>query len=375
MAGVDIIPVKRRVEMKAFIDLPWRIYNGDSNWIPPLRSDVARLLNPNKHPFWKFSERELFLARRGKQVVGRIAAIIDGNHNLYHKEKMGIWGFFECTHDPEAAAALFSALERWMRDKGIGSIRGPLNPSTNYEVGMLIRGFDSPPTLMMTYNPSYYLELVHLCGFRKEKDLNAYLFTRDYRLPDWALSLVDRTAKKGEITIRQFDPGDLKNDLHMMNRVYSECWSNNWGFVPMTDKELEVSARNISLILDPEFAFFLYYNDEAVGVCLILPDANPLIKRLNGRLGLFALIKKHLYWSEITGLRGLLLGVKDEYQQMGLPAVVLDRILRGLKKKKQYQYLEMGWTLEDNRAINLLFEECGLAPYKRYRIYRKDLSS
>ncbi len=373
MASIEIIPVRRRAEMKAFINLPWRIYKGDPNWVPPIKSDIAKLLNPKKHPFWKFSYRELYLAKRGSEVVGRIAAIVDGNYNRYHKEKMGIWGFFECTQDPEAAAGLFAAAERWVRVKGMEFLRGPLNPSTNYEVGMLIQGFDSPPTLMMTYNPSYYPELVHLRGFSKEKDLFTYLITWDTQLPDRALTLIERVMQRGKITIRQFDHRNLKNDLLMMNHIYNECWANNWGFVPMTEGELNETAKNIARILDTDLAFFLYYEDEPAGVCLTLPDINPILKRLNGRLGLFALIKKHLYWSEISGMRVLLLGVKDKYHRIGLPMVAFGHVYRAVKKKNQYKYLELGWTLEDNNAANRLIEACGVKPYKRYRIYRKDL--
>ena len=373
MSRVDVVTVRRGADMKAFVNLPWKIYGQDPNWVPPLKSDMARLLNPKKHPFWKFSERELFLALRGSEVVGRIAAIVDRHYNQYHNQKMGIWGFFECENDPEAAVTLFSAAEDWIRKKDIAFMRGPLNPSTNYEVGLLIRGFDTPPCLMMPYNPPYYQEMVHFCGFRKEKDLFAYRFDRDFQPPVWTTALAERLAQKDEITIRQFSRNNLNADLKLMNDIYNECWAHNWGFVPMDDNELKETARQMSIILDTELAFFLYYKGEPVGVCLILPDVSPLLKRLNGRAGLFALITKKLYWPEVTGLRGLLLGVKEQYHQMGLPLVVFDHLMRVLRSKEQYQYLELGWNLEDNDAINRLYEEGGARPTKSYRVYRKDI--
>jgi hypothetical protein len=372
MASVEVVPVRRRAEMKAFIDLPWTIYQGDPNWVPPIKSDLSRLLDPRKHPFWKFSERELFLARRGSEIVGRIAAIIDQNYNRYHNESMGIWGFFESARDPEAAVALFAAAEGWVREKGMAFIRGPLNPSTNYEVGLLVEGFDSPPALMMTYNPAYYAELVRYCGHKKEKDLFAYRFTLGTEVPDWTLGLAERLREKGEITIRLGDRGKIGAELRLMNRVYNECWAQNWGFVPMTDEEILESSKDLVQIWDPDLAFFLLHRGEPVGVCLILPDVNPLLKRFNGKLGLSALIKKHLYWSEVIGLRGLLFGVKEEYRQMGLPWVAFDYLFRKLREGKRYQYIELGWNLEDNQAINRLYEEGGLRPHKRYRIHRKD---
>ncbi len=204
MAGIEIITVERRSELKDFIDLPWKIYAEYPKWVPPLKKEVRRMLDPGIHPFWEFSERILFLARRGSETVGRIAGIIDRHHNEFHGEQMGIWGFFECADDPEAAASLFSSVETWVRRKGMTFVRGPLNPSTNYEAGLLIEGFDYPPALMMTYNPPYYPRLVESCGFTKEKDLFAFLVDGDYRLPEWMDSLAERMAQKKGIHIRGF---------------------------------------------------------------------------------------------------------------------------------------------------------------------------
>jgi hypothetical protein len=373
MSGLEVRPVNRRAELRAFIELPWDIYRNDPNWVPPIKSSLAALLNPRKHPFWKFSERELFLAIRGSEPVGRIAAIVDGNYNQYHGERMGAWGFFECARDPEAAAALFRAAEDWARLKKMSFLRGPLNPSTNYEVGLLVQGFDSPPCLMMPYNPGYYLELVHFCGFRKEKDLLAYRFTSEYEPPGWVRDMAQRLSQKGDMIIRHMDPKRFGSEVRLMNRIYMECWADNWGFVPMSDDELEVSAREMAYIFDPDLGFFLYDGEEAIGVCLILPDINPLLKRFNGTGGLLALLRKYLHWSEVSGMRGLMLGVKPAFRQMGAPFVMFDHLMQVLRAKEQFRYIELGWNLEDNDAINLLYEEGGGKPYKRYRIYRKDL--
>jgi GNAT superfamily N-acetyltransferase len=374
MAGIEVIPVRSRAEMKAFIDLPWSIYQGDLNWIPPIRSSLARLLDPDRHPFWACARRELFLAVRGSGVVGRIAAIVDNNYNSYHRERMGGWGFFECTNNPEAAVALFSAAEVWVRNEGMEFLRGPLNPSTNYEVGMLMQGFESPPALGMAYNPPYYVELAHFSGFRKEKDLLSFLIPRSFRPPDWAVSLAKRFEKKGEIIIRKPVIRNLDAEVELLSRIYNECLARNWGFVPMTVEEARDSVKEMLPFVDMDLTFFIHYKDDAVGVCLILPDISPLLKRFNGRLGLGALIKKHRYGSEIKGLRGLIFGIKEEYRQMGVPYVAFNYLLEVLKKKENYQYLELGWNLEDNQAINRLYEEGGFKPHKRYRIYRKELS-
>jgi hypothetical protein len=373
MPGVEVIPVRSQGRLKAFIELPWSIYRSDPNWIPPIKASMARFLDPDRHPFWSFAQRELFLAMRGSDAVGRIAAIVDNSYNTYHKERMGVWGFFECANDPEVAVGLFSAAEKWVRNKGMEFLRGPLNPSTNYEVGMLVQGFDSPPSLGMTYNPPYYVELVHFSGFKKEKDLLAFLIPRSFSPPDWAVSLAQRIATKGEITIRKATAPYLDAEVDLLTRIYNECLAHNWGFVPMTVEEMRDSVKEMLPFVDMDLTFFVLYKDVAVGVCLILPDISPLLRRFNGRLGLGALIKKYRYWSEIKGLRGVIFGVKEKYRQMGVPYVAFDYLIETLRKKEKYQYLELGWNLEDNHAINRLYEEGGFMPHKRYRIYRKEL--
>ena len=180
MAGLEIITVQTRSDTTYFINLPWKIYENYPLWVPPIKSLVRRLLDPVKHPFWKFSERVLFLARRGSETVGRTAGIVDGNYNQHHNTKMGAWGFFECRQDTEAAAALFKAVEDWVREKGMTFLRGPLNPSMNYECGLLIEGFEQAPTIMMSYNPPYYADLIEANGFKKEKDLIALRMVEKY---------------------------------------------------------------------------------------------------------------------------------------------------------------------------------------------------
>ena len=373
MAGVSVIPVQSKRDMKTFVDLPWELYQDDPYWIPPVKSQVIQLLTPGRHPFWTFARRELFLAMRGSEVVGRIAAVVDDHYNDYQQEKMGIWGFFECQRDPEAAGALFTAASGWVRQQGMEFIRGPLNPSLNYESGLLVHGFESRPTFLMTYNPPYYPELVKLSGFRKEKDLLTYLSTRDNKPPEWAMNLGERLAQKQEVKVRKMNPKHFDDEVRLLTRLYVECWGDNWGFSPPSASEVRDMVNSIYPILDIDLAFFLYVQDEPMGVCVVLPDVTPLLKRFNGKLGLGALIKKHLYWNEINGCRGFILGVKEEYRQVGAPLVALHYLMEAAENKPQYYYVELGWNLEDNQAINLLYEESGLRPHKRYRIYRRDL--
>jgi len=373
MAAMEIITVEEKSELKDFIDLPWRIYAGHPNWVPPLKKEVRRLLGPRSHPFWEFSERILFLARRGSETVGRIAGIIDRHYNRFHNEKMGIWGFFECADDPEAAAALFASVETWVHQKGMTFLRGPLSPSTNYEVGLLIEGFEYPPALMMTYNPPYYPRLAESCGFTKEKDLLAFLIDGDYRLPEWMDRLAEKITKKKGVHIRRFCPKEEDAEFALIREIYNASWSGNWGFVPLSDEEMRDIQKSVMTFADPDLAFFIYYEDEPAAVCVIFPDINPLLKRLNGRIGLLGLLKALIYRREIKGLRLLMFGIKEKYRQLGLPMLAFHHIYEIARKQKKYQYLEMGWTLEDNESINSLIEEAGAKRYKKYRIFRKPL--
>ncbi len=373
MADIEIIAVEGGSELKDFIDLPWRIYAEYPNWVPPLKKEVRRMLDPRKHPFWEFSERILFLARRGPETVGRIVGIVDRHYNECHSEKMGIWGFFECTDDAAVAAALFSSVETWVLQKGMTSLRGPLSPSMNYETGLLIEGFDYPPAVGMTYNPPYYLRLIESCGLAKEKDLLAFLIDGDYRLPDWMNSLADRIAKKKGVRIRHVDPKYMDAEFALIREIYNESWSGNWGFVPLTDNEMRDIQKSVKPFADPDLVFFINYENEPAAVCVIFPDINPLLKRLNGRIGLLGLLKALIYRREIKGLRLLMFGIKEKYRQLGLPMLAFHHIYEIAREQKKYQHLEMGWTLEDNESINTLIGEAGARIYKKYRIFRKSL--
>ena len=371
MADIEITPVESRSDMRDFIDLPWKIYERYPPWVPPLKKETRRILDPLRHPFWEFSERILLLARRGSETVGRIAAIIDGRHNEYHHEKMGVWGFFECIDDPVAAAALFSYAEDWLRDKGMTFMRGPHNPSNNHEAGLLINGFDLPHVLMTTYNPPYYPALVESCGFTKEKDLLTFRIERGYRLPEWMQGLADKIAKKKGIHIRHARLDDA--EFLLIREIYNDAWSDNWGFVPLTENEMRDIQKSVSDFADPDMAFFIYYEDEPAAFFLVFPDINPLLKRFNGTVGLTGLLKFLLYRRKINGLRLLMFGIREKFRQLGLPMLVFHHIYEIVRSKEKYHYMEMGWTLEDNRAINELIEEAGAKRHKTYRLFRKSL--
>ncbi|MFH0824647.1 MAG: acyl-CoA N-acyltransferase [Pseudomonadota bacterium] len=372
MPWPEILPVTAKPDLNRFIELPWSIYKNNPTWVPPLKSEVRALLDTARHPFWKFSESVMFLARRGEQVVGRIAGIIDGNYNRYHKERSGAWGFFESVDDPEVAAALTGSVEEWLKGKGMDFVRGPFCPSTNYEIGMLIEGYEFPPVIMMPYNPPYYPNLIEQCGYQKEKDLFSLHIERDDRPTPRTERLVKRLMRKSEISFRTIDMKNLDAEIRLVKEIYDDSWADNWGFVPMTDEEIVHVGKGLKKIGDPDLVFFVYYAGEPAGVAMVLPDINPLLKRLNGRIGITGIFKFLLYKKEITGIRATLVGFKKRFQKLGLPLVVFDYMNR-VAREKGYHYLELGWTLEDNEGINQYVRECGGRINTRYRVFGKAL--
>ncbi len=373
MGGVEISIAQTKAEINRFLDLPWRLYSGSQNWVPPIKSHVRRLLDPQRHPFWNFAERVLFLAQRGSETVGRIAGIIDHNFNQYHKEETAKWGFFECADDQEVAAALLGAVEDWTRKKGMTALQGPMNPSTNYDVGMLVEGFEYPPSVNMPYNPPYYSRLVESCGHTKEHDLFAFLWERGDQLSERVVRLARRENGNPGIHIRPMDRRNLLSEAKLIKEIYEEAWSDNWGFVPMTSDEIIEMASVMKWISDQDLSFFLYYKDEPVAVCLLLLDINPLLKRLNGRIGISGLLKILLFRHEIKGARLVLFGIRKSHHRIphAFPFVAIEHLHRLWSAK--HEYVELSWILEENEAIKQMAGEIGARPYKRYRIFRKSL--
>ena len=226
---------------------------------------------------------------------------------------------------------------------------------------------------MMTYNPPYYPRLIEASGFVKEKDLFSFIIDGNYRLPEWLDRLAERVARKKGVTIRAFRLKDPVPELALVREIFNDCWSDNWGYVPLSDHEIREIGKSMVAIADQDLAFFIYYEDEPVGVCVVLPDVNPMLKRLNGSIGLSGLLKFLLYRREITNLRGLLFGVKEKYRQLGFPLLAFRYLFEVVRNKGHYRSLELGWTLEDNESINSLVEESGARIHKKYCIYRKSL--
>ncbi|HLI83574.1 MAG TPA: hypothetical protein VKV17_06625 [Bryobacteraceae bacterium] len=326
------------------------------------------LLDRAKHPFYKTAEAEFFLARGNGRVLGRIAAILDRAHNQFHGEDTGFFGFFESVDNAAVAEALLSRAWAWVRERGAKVLRGPVNPSTNYECAMLIEGFDSDPMVMMPYNPRYYPVLMDRVGLRKAKDLLAYESTSDQVQLDKIERAARRVLARHGVRIRPIDMKQFKAEVDRVWEVYEAIWSRNWGFSPMSKEEFQLMGKDMKQILKPELVLIGEAGDRMIGFALALPDVNYALKRANGRLFPTGLLKILYYQRGIKSVRVLALGVLHEHQSSGVAAAFYATLVHNARKLG-YGPCEMSWILEDNILMNRSLEVMGAKRYKTYRIY------
>ncbi len=375
--GLEVIAARSESELTRFLEFPWSIYVHSTLWIPPIKSQERELLTPGQHPFWESARRELFLAVRDGRLVGRIAAIVDEKYNAYANETCGSFGFFECEDDKEAAHALFDAARDWLAAQGMTFMRGPLNPSANYTCGMLVDGFELAPTIMMPWNPPYYPELLESWHFRKEQDLFAYLIERStFNPPEWLHDEVARLKAEAHFTCRTSSKATLTEDIRDMLALYKDSWANNWGFSPLSDGEAEQHVKELKSVLDPEFFVLFFHDGKPAAGMVALPDMAPLLRRLNGKLGLSALWHWWRARAEIRGgYRTILFGIREEFRLMGLPLLLLDFMMEKAQHRPDFQWVEGSWVLEDNVPVNDLLEDFSGRLNKRYRIYRREIEA
>jgi len=364
--------VINKQDIMTFIRFPWKIYQGDRYWVPPLIKDQLQKFSPD-HPFLSHSEMILLLARQGEQIVGRIAGIIDRNFIEFHQEKVGFFGFFESIHDREVAQALLSRVRGWLMERGMEKMIGPMNPSTNDECGLLVDGFDASPYLMMPYNPLYYPSLLEAVGLKKAKDLYAYLLEESTFLRDRLNRIAEKLAKKEpKLRIRPIKLRRLDEELKIVKDIYNHAWSKNWGFVPLTEAEIDDLAKNLKPLLVPDLVLFGYWEDEPVGFSVSLPDYNQVLKRLDGKLGPLGILKFLYFSRKIRTIRVMLLGVKHSFQKRGVEGLLyIETFNRGIKKG--YFSAECSWILEDNILMQHGIEAMRGKRYKTYRIYEMRL--
>ncbi len=372
----EIKPVETKADKKKFVKSQWNFYRNTQYWVPPVLADRMKLIDTDKNPFYKHAEIKMFMAYRDGEVIGRIAAIINHNHNKTHNDNVGFWGFFECVNEQEVANALFDTAAEWLRHKGKDSMIGPENPSMNDEVGMLFEGYDDPPMIMMTYNPEYYNDLCTNYGFEKAKDLYAYLLQPDDFQSEKMKRLQGVIRKRYDVTVRQINfknKTQFEKDVQALKDIYNAAWQPNWGFVKWTNEEFDYIAKDLKMVANPKMAVIIEVRGKLAGFGLALPDMNQvLIHNRSGSLlgALWNMITKK---KSINRCRIIALGVMPEFQKTGVDVVLYYEV--GNRSVEEGGYAgEASWILEDNEMMKRgLTTTMNGELYKKYRLYQKSI--
>jgi GNAT superfamily N-acetyltransferase len=374
---ITISPVRSKRDLDTFIRLVWPLYKRDPNWVPPVIADRRKLLDRTRNPFYQHAEMELFIARRDGEPVGRIAAIINRNHNEEHGDRLGFFGFFESVNETAVAHPLLAAAEGWLAERGMSGMRGPVNPSMNDEAGLLVDGFDDPPNILMTYNPKYYSALIESFGLTGVKDLYAYwLPAGDFITPKLE-RVQTRVRERDGVTIRTADfkpKSAFQRDIETIRSIYNQAWIPTWGFVKMTDAEFNFAAADLRQIAERDFVIFAEKDGRAVGFALGLPDINQALidNRGGGMIG--AGLRLLLGKKKIKRGRIVILGVLPEFQRRGIDSVLYYEIGTRMVTGHGYVGGEASWILEDNEMMNRAAKLLGGRVYKTYRLYEKTMN-
>ncbi len=360
-----------------FMKVSYVIYDSDPNWVAPLLMDLQKVFT-SANPLFEHAEMQLWIVTRGGRDVGRIAGILDRTYLHKTGRSAAFFGFFECLEDVEASRMLFRAVNDWAKAKGVQEVLGPMNPTTNDECGLLVRGYDSPPVLMMTYNPSYYVRLVEEEGYRPAKNLLAFKIDLAGIPLDRLARIAEKLKKRNPtLRLRPITKKSLSADLPKVKEVYNSAWEDNWGFVPMTDTEMDFMAERMKPLLMEGLIWLVEDGTEPVGFLLALPDYNVPLQPMKGRLltpAIFGFAAHLLGWKKFKRARVITLGVKREYRNRGLESAML---IEGLKVgfAAGLTEAEASWILEDNQSMVRVIEAIGGVAYKEYRIYEKPVSS
>ncbi|MFH1943783.1 MAG: N-acetyltransferase [bacterium] len=369
---IQIHPVVTDKERKVFVKFPYRLYQKHPCWVPPLLTAQKVLLHPEKHPFYEHADVQFFIAEKDGSPVGRIAAIVDKKHNKFHEEKTGFFGFFETEEEYEIAERLLSAAQDWITKQGMTRMRGPVNPSQNEDCCLLIDAFDSPPVIMMPYNPPFYNDFIERFGFLKAMDFYAYYIDNEHPPPEKLIRVAEAVRKRKKLTVRPINMKKYDEEIKKVWYVYNNAWSKNWGFVPMTEREFEHLAKNLKSVLVPEIALMAEIEGKPIGFSLSLPDLNRALIHTNGRLFPSGIFKILWHSRKIDFIRIIILGVVHEYQKMGIDAIFYLDTWRNAVKKGYWRG-EMSWILENNEMMNRSARMLGGRIYKTYRMYEKNL--
>ena len=369
-------PVASRRDLTRFIKVPWQLYGSEANWVPPLVSERRKFLDRDKNLF-EHAEAEYFLAWRNGTPVGRISAQIDHRLNEFQGSNWGLFGFFECEDDPETARILLEAASAWLAERGRGEMLGPMDFSTNDECGLLIEGYERPPMVLQPWHHPYYRELLEGSGLEKAMDLYMWELRLD-KVEDkggfhpMIHAVSEKVRTEHGVTIRHMRKRDFERELGRFMEVYNAAWEKNWGFVPLTEKEIRYYAKDLKPVLDERWTWIAERDGEVLGAALSLPDINVCLAHMNGRLLPVGWVKFLYHRRKIDHIRVFALGVKPQYQDLGVAAAFYVEHLEAADRKAIW-WGEMGWILETNEAMNRAMEGMGGKIVKRYRIFAKGL--
>jgi len=376
--SVEIRRVQGRKETRRFIQFAWQVYRKDPElnryWVPPVIADYMKTLDKERYPLYDHADIVLFSAWKNGRMVGTIAAIENRRHNQIHGDKVGFWGFFECSNDQPTANALFDAASQWLRAKGLDTMRGPVSPSMNDQCGMLVKGYDSPPVFLMLYNPPYYNNLALNAGHHVGQELLAWYIDQD-KIDIKRLSRIARhVLKREQLTIRTINMKDFDNEVEKIRDIYNKAWEKNWGFVPFTDREFDFMAKSMKPVAKEHFIYFVEDKEgKPIGFSLTLPDMNVALKHVNGNpFTPWGLVKYLWYGRNISAFRTITMGVLPEYRNKGIDSILNAHISEYGGKHGLYSS-EMSWVLKSNEAMSKLAKVIGGIPYKEYVIYEKEI--
>lgn len=367
--------VDNRRDQKAFLQLEKNLYRDDPNWVPPIWQVRKELVGFKPHPFYDDAECRAFLVEEGGQVVGRVVAIINHGHNRLYKEKRGFFGFFECENRPEACHVLLAEACAWLASKGMTDVRGPVHPSLNYEAGLLVDGFDTPPTYMIPYNLPYYEQLLVDFGFEKTQDLYSYRASVDLldSLDPKLQFVIDEATKRFNVTCRPISKSNFKEDVRVFLEIYNQSLQQTWGYVPMSVAEIDHQAKGLQFLIVPKLTSIAEIEGRPVGAGFGLLDFNPIIKKIGGNLFPFGWIHLLTGKKKLDCVRIISTNVIPEYQKWGLGLVTLS-LLTPEVLKHGIKVGEFSWVLESNRLSRGTIERGGVDRSKVHRLYDRSLA-
>ncbi len=376
MSEVTCRPVENRRDQKAFLELERRLYRDDPNWVPPLWSERKKLVGFKPHPFWLDSEGQTFLVLRDDKVVGRVLACVNHAHNRTHNDKVGFFGFFECENDPEAARVLLDTACDWLTRRGMTIARGPIHPSLNYEVGLLVEGFDTPPTFLITYNHAYYEALIHAAGFEKVQDVFSYEVSIDILndLDPKLMFIIEEAQKRFKTSTRPIRRSHFQEDVRIFLEIYNQSLKQTWGYVPMSEAEVDEQGNGLKQLLIPKLTSIAEIDGKPVGAGFGLLDYNPIIRRIGGKLLPLGWLHLLMGRKKLTRLRMVSANVLPEYQKWGLGLVTLYPIVPAAIDFG-IQMGEFSWVLESNQLSRGTIQRGGATCSKTHRIYDRTLTT